>query len=84
VEVNAREIRARLNSRRRFQWFEADWNYDGKVFRSRARVVRAWRSEAALPTLQHRASRNGTRRTALRAADSSGTIYLAEIPPSVG
>ena len=84
VEVTAREIRARLSPRRRFQWFEADWNYDGKVFRSRARVVRAWRSEAALPTLQHRASRNGMRRTALRAADSSGRIYLAEIPPSVG
>ncbi len=84
VEVVGQEVRARLVSRRRFQWFEADWNYNGRVFRSRTRVVRAWRSEAALPILRHRPRRNGLHRVALRAADSSGVIYLSEFARTVG
>ena len=77
-------IEARLRSRRRFRWLEADWNYDGKTFRSRSRLARPWRSDAEIPPLRHPIARKGEPRVAFRTADSSGVIYRSEISRRVG
>jgi len=77
ITRDGRRVEVRLRSHARFQWIEADWRYNGRDFRSRARAARPWRSTAPLPPLIHRFPRRGTFRVAVRAGDSSGNIYLA-------
>ncbi len=79
VEVSGQVLEARPRSRTRHAWLEADWDYDGRVFRSRDQVVRPWRSETPLPRLTHRFARPGSHRIAFRAADRDGSICLGEL-----
>lgn len=79
VEVQGDVVEARVRSRSRHTWLEADWNFDGRGFRSRDQAVRPWRSESPLPALAHRFPRPGAHRIAFRAADEKGVIYRAEV-----
>jgi len=78
VSVEGSALSARLTGRKQFQWFEADWNYDGETFSSQSRTARPWRSPAPLPPLVRRTNRPGRRRIALRAADKDGKVFAME------
>jgi DNA modification methylase len=68
----------RLSGRKRMQWIEVDWDYDGRRFDSQARAARPWRSSDPLPQLEHRYRSDRQHRVAARAADDKGMIYFAE------
>jgi DNA modification methylase len=79
VTFDGKRVTARLKGRKRFDWLEADWSYDGRSFESRGRTARPWRSSAPLPPLTYRATGRAPGPIALRAADATGTVYSARL-----
>jgi site-specific DNA-methyltransferase (adenine-specific) len=79
VSVKSSQLTARARGRKRFQWLEVDWDYDGKTFDSLSRAARPWRAATPLPVLSHNVTRPGGHQIALRAADPAGRIYAAQL-----
>jgi DNA modification methylase len=50
--------------------WEADWDFDGELFRSRSQVVRGWRQPSLSMQLQHQYAKPGAHRIAVRAFDN--------------
>ena len=86
ASVKDSQLTVRAGGRKRFQWLEVDWDYDGKNFNSLGRAARPWRADAPLPSLSRRVARPGLHQIGLRAADLAGRIYTAHlgvrVPPS--
>lgn len=78
LEADGRQVEACLRSRRRYVWFEADWDFDGRMFHSRDQAALPWRSESPLPCLTHTFGGDRAHRVAFRAADASGRVYQQE------
>jgi hypothetical protein len=78
VTVDGDSVSVQLNNRKRYQWFEVDWAFDGKTFNSLARTARPWRGDAPLPALHSRLTHSKVNRVAARAADTAGRIYMAQ------
>ena len=57
--------------------WEADWDYDGRLFRSRAQAARAWRSDELADRLTIRQPSASGRRVAVRAYDRLGRVGTA-------
>jgi DNA modification methylase len=80
------QLIVRAKGRKRLQWLEVDWDYDGESFDSLSRAARPFRAAAPLPSLKHRVARSGLQWIGVRAADPAGRIYTARlavrVPPS--
>jgi DNA modification methylase len=63
--------------------WEVDWDYNGRLFRSRSQAVRQWRSDAIGLTLAHQYPLAGRRRVRVRAADIRGWEGWAEVQVEV-
>jgi len=84
VSVKGSQLTARARGRKRFQWLEVDWDYDGRAFESLSRAARPWRAATPLPALLHNVARPGVYQIALRAADPAGQIHTARFAVRVG
>ncbi|HEY4666359.1 MAG TPA: site-specific DNA-methyltransferase [Anaerolineales bacterium] len=59
--------------------FEVDWDYDGRLFRSRSQSVRGWRSAEFIPSLSNHYRRRGRHTVAAKAMTAQGGVgWLAK------
>lgn len=81
IQIKGRAAECRLIGPRQrtdggIQGLELDWEFDGKLFRSRSQVFRKWRAERFRPILAHRYRRPGRYRLAARVMTARGTHLL--------
>ena len=85
ITVEGRDVQARLIGARDLDLdslteFEVDWDYDGRLFRSRSQSVRGWRSDQFDPLLSNHYDRRGNYRVAAKVMASQGLAGLVAKP----
>jgi hypothetical protein len=79
ISMNDSQLTVRAKGRKRLQWLEVDWDFDGEAFDSLSRAALPWRSAGPLPALRHQVARSGRHSIAVRAADPAGRVYAARL-----
>jgi hypothetical protein len=59
--------------------WEVDWDFDGRLFRSRAQAARAWRSGRLEEHLVYAGDRRPGQKLAVRVTDRLGRVGISQL-----